>query len=75
MHQKVVVNLLKNENDEVKNIQDYLDPVLELAIDVFEFNLAKHNKNKWYVNGVVTKHIIGNGDMLIEFKKKMAVLK
>jgi hypothetical protein len=50
-------------------------PTFRIAIEGFELNLAKHNRNKWYVNGVVTKHIIGNGDVLIEFKKKMAVLK
>jgi hypothetical protein len=41
MHQKVVINLLESENNEVKNIQDCLDPLLKLTIDVFEFNLAK----------------------------------
>jgi hypothetical protein len=35
---------------------------------------VKQNRNKVYVNGVATKHIIGNGDVLIEFKKKMVVL-
>jgi len=70
MHQKVVINLLESENNEVKNIQDYLDPLLKLTIDVFEFNLAKDNRNKWYINGVVTNHVIRNGDVLIEFKKK-----
>lgn len=75
MHQKVVLNLLESEKNEVKNIQDCLDPLLELAIEVFELNITKHDRNKWYVNGVVIKHTIGNGDVFIEFKKKMAVLK
>ncbi len=75
MHWKVVVNLLESENNEVKNFQNSIDPLLELAIDDFELKLAKHNRNEWYANGVVIKHITGNGDVLIEFKKKMAMLK
>ncbi len=73
MHWKVVINLLESENNEVKNFQGSIDPLSKLAIDVFELNLVKHNRNKWYVNDVATKHIIGNGDVLVEFKKKMAV--
>jgi hypothetical protein len=40
MHWKVVINLLESENNEVKNFQDSIDPLLDLAINVFELNLC-----------------------------------
>jgi len=46
MHWKVVVNLLESENNEVKNFQNSIDPLLELAIDDFELKLAKHNRTE-----------------------------
>jgi hypothetical protein len=46
MHWKVVINLLESENNEVKNFQGSIDPLSKLAIDVFELNLVKHNRNK-----------------------------
>jgi hypothetical protein len=57
-------------NDEINNFQDCFDPTPKLTMDVIELNLVEHNKNKWYVNSGAIKHVTGNGDVLIEFKKE-----
>ncbi len=44
-------------NDEINNFQDCFDPTPKLTMDIIEFNLVEHNKNKWYVDSCVIKHV------------------
>jgi hypothetical protein len=65
------ISLLESgSNDEINNFQDCLDPTPKLTMDVIEFNLVEHNKNRWYVNSGVIKHVTKNGDVFIVFKKE-----
>jgi hypothetical protein len=67
---KDIMFLESGSNDEINNFQDCLDPTPKLTMDVIELNLVEHNKNKWYVNSGVIKHVTRNGDVLIVFKKE-----
>lgn len=67
---KDIIFLENGSNDEIKNFQDCLNPIPKLTIDVIKLNLVEHNKNKWYVNSGVIKHVTRNGDVLIVFKKE-----
>jgi hypothetical protein len=63
--------MLENRNDEeVDDFQDHVNLIAKLIINILvKLNLVEHNISKWYVENSASKHIIGNVDVITNFRE------